>query len=261
MEQGLGFKELYEVSLKATYPIEVGGKIIESGETVAAFDRIQLANFQEIKAQSKTSGGYDNRSLVVWDETKELRLSFSQGVFSKTQFALMANAQLFNKAQKETIKINKVETGETDEEGIFSLSRAPVGNIFVYDKNIGEKIPYELVNKNILKISKPFLEIVVDYQYDYNNGYVGIQVGEALTQGYLSLVGKMRVKDDITGQVTTGIINIPRLKLMSDLSMRLGADASPQVGRLDAVALPVGGKGNKKIMEIIFLEDDVDSDM
>jgi hypothetical protein len=45
IEQGLGFKELYEVSLKATYPIEVGGKIIEPGETVAAFDRIQLANF------------------------------------------------------------------------------------------------------------------------------------------------------------------------------------------------------------------------
>jgi hypothetical protein len=70
---------------------------------------------------------------------------------------------LFNKAQKESIKINKVETGETDEEGIFSLSKIPVGNIFVYDKNIGEKISYELADKNILKISKPFLEIVVDY--------------------------------------------------------------------------------------------------
>jgi hypothetical protein len=36
----LGFKELYEVSLKATLPIEVGGKTIESGETVAFFDKI-----------------------------------------------------------------------------------------------------------------------------------------------------------------------------------------------------------------------------
>ena len=48
---------------------------------------------------------------------------------------------------------------------------------------------------------------------------------------------------------------------MSDLSMRLGADAMPQVGKLDAIALPVGAKGNKKVMEIIFLDDDIDSDM
>jgi hypothetical protein len=40
MEQELGFKELYEVSLKATYPIEVSGKTIEVDETVASFDRI-----------------------------------------------------------------------------------------------------------------------------------------------------------------------------------------------------------------------------
>jgi hypothetical protein len=48
---------------------------------------------------------------------------------------------------------------------------------------------------------------------------------------------------------------------MSNLSMRLGQDAAPQVGQLDAVAIPTGAKGKKKIMEIIFLEDDIDSDM
>ena len=41
----LNFKELYSVSLKATYPIEMGGITIEPGETVASFDRIQIANF------------------------------------------------------------------------------------------------------------------------------------------------------------------------------------------------------------------------
>jgi hypothetical protein len=40
MNNEIGFKELYEVSLKATYPIEVGGEIIEAGETIAFFDRI-----------------------------------------------------------------------------------------------------------------------------------------------------------------------------------------------------------------------------
>ena len=65
----------------------------------------------------------------------------------------------------------------------------------------------------------------------------------------------------MTGQVKTGIIKIPKLKLMSDLSIRLGKDAIPLVGKLSAIALPEGGKGSAKVMEIIFLDDDVDSDM
>jgi hypothetical protein len=40
MESNFGLKELYEVSLKATYPIEVKGRKIEIGETIAFFDRI-----------------------------------------------------------------------------------------------------------------------------------------------------------------------------------------------------------------------------
>jgi hypothetical protein len=48
---------------------------------------------------------------------------------------------------------------------------------------------------------------------------------------------------------------------MSDLSMRVGSDAIPQVGRLDAVAVPEGVRGQSKVMEITFLNDDIDADM
>jgi hypothetical protein len=102
---------------------------------------------------------------------------------------------------------------------------------------------------------------VVDYYYNYNNNYEILSIGNSLLNGYLSFEGKTRVKDDITGQVKTGIIKIPKLKLLSNLSMRLGSDAIPLVGRLDAVAIPTGPRGSKKVMEIIFLEDDIDSDM
>jgi len=86
-------------------------------------------------------------------------------------------------------------------------------------------------------------------------------IGQALTRGYLSLNGKMRVKDDDTGKVKTGIIRIPKLRLMSDLSIRVGNDAIPQVGRFDAIAVPEGARGQSKVMEIIFLNDDIDADM
>jgi hypothetical protein len=90
----INFKELYEVSLKATYPIEVGGNSIEVGETIASFDKIQIANFQEIKELASTRGGYNNMALIIWETTKEVKISFTQGVFSKRQFALLSNANL-----------------------------------------------------------------------------------------------------------------------------------------------------------------------
>lgn len=102
---------------------------------------------------------------------------------------------------------------------------------------------------------------MVDCYYEYDNGCDILSVGNPLTNGYLSFEGKTRVKDDITGQVKTGIIRIPKLKLLSNLSMRLGNDGVPLVGRLDAVAVPTGNRGSKKVMELLFLNDDIDSDM
>jgi hypothetical protein len=77
MNNELGFKELYEVSLKTTLHIEVSGEKIEAGETIAVFDRIQIANFQEIKNIASANGGWDNRSHVFWDSTKEIKISFT----------------------------------------------------------------------------------------------------------------------------------------------------------------------------------------
>ena len=85
-------------------------------------------------------------------------------------------------------------------------------------------------------------------------------IGQELVKGYLSLEARTRVKDDITGHTKTGIIKIPQLKLMSDLSMRLGENAPPQMGTFKAIGYPVGSRGDSKVMEILFLEDDIDSD-
>jgi hypothetical protein len=84
MDNKIGFKELYDVTLKATYPIEVSGRTIEKGEVVAIFDNISLAQFSEIKSHVSSNGGFNNRARVFWTDTKEMKLSFNQGVFSKT---------------------------------------------------------------------------------------------------------------------------------------------------------------------------------
>ena len=257
----LGFKELYSVSLKSTYSTEVGGNLIEPGETIAMFDKIQIANFQEIKNIASANGGFDNRSHIFWDTTKEIKINFTQGIFSKIQLALMSNSQLVENLGNETIALNVREEYESDEAGKIVIGRTLREPVFVYDLETGKKIKDWTRADNVIYLNQQYKSVIVDYWYDYANGCTSLRVGRPLTTGYLSLIGKMKVKDDTTGKVVTGIIKIPKLRLMSDLSMRVGSDAIPQVGRLDAVAVPEGGRGQSKIMEIIFLNDDIDADM
>ena len=45
MSNEFGMKELYSVFLKTTYPMRIHEKEFEEGEIIAAFDKIQIANF------------------------------------------------------------------------------------------------------------------------------------------------------------------------------------------------------------------------
>ena len=256
-----GIKELYDVTLKATYNIEMGNRKVDIGETVAAFDKIKIADFQENKKFFTANAGTDGRALIWWEETKEVKLNLTQGVFSKNQLALMCNANLIQNQGQSKVLLNRRVVLETDERGRCVVDHPILTPCFVYKQSTGEKITDFVINNNAIYVNEAYQEFLIDYYYEYNNGCEILSVGDPLIGGYLSLEGRMRVKDDITGQVKTGIIRIPKLKLLSNLSMRLGQDAVPLVGHLNAIAVPTGERGHKKVMEIIFLNDDIDSDM
>ena len=40
MSNEFSLSELYEVFIKATYPMEIGGKLFEEDETICVFDKI-----------------------------------------------------------------------------------------------------------------------------------------------------------------------------------------------------------------------------
>jgi hypothetical protein len=199
--------------------------------------------------------------LIWWDETQEVRIAFSQGVFSKTQLALMSNCNLIHNDGTSVVPMNCREIVETDSRGAARAKHLIKAPCFVYKHPSGERVLDLVIREDAINTGEPYQEYLLDYYYDYNNEYDILSVGDSLTNGYLLLEGKTRVKDDITGQVTTGIVKIPKLKLLSNLAMRLGQDAVPLVGRLDAVAVPTGERGHKKVMELIFLNDDIDSDI
>lgn len=258
--ENFSFKELEHLTLKATYPIEIGKRKIEPGEIIVKFDNIMLSNFKEIQQSISANGGWDNRGLVFWDKTKEVQLSFTQGVFNKTQFALVSGAGLVEK-EKGSISITKRENLESDVDSNIELKEIPSGNLFVYDVESGQPIEFTKSNEKILHINEPYKDVIVDYEYMYQNKADSLIIGKKVLKGYIQLEGRTKIKEDSTGQVRTGIIKIPKLKIVSDLSMRLGREATPVAGSFTAVALPTGERGNTKVMEILFLDDDIDSDI
>lgn len=262
MENNFSFKELYDVSLKTTYPMEINNRKYEVGEVITTFNNIQIVNFNEIKSRATAVGGFDNRAHVIWEDTKQIDFTFSQGIFSKTQLAMLGNSRLLEREQNSIITISKREEKEIDENGKIELKEEPSGNIFVYNAETGERLKeFGVEGKTLVFNELKYIDVVIDYTYNYLQGGTNMILGRRFISGYLYLEGKTRVKEDITGIDRTGIIRIPKLKLMSDLSIRLGSNANPVIANFRASGFPIGDKGNKKVMEMIFLNDDIDSDM
>ena len=262
MNSEFGLKELYDLTLKATFPIEMDGRKFETGEVIARFDKIQLANFREITSRVSANGGKSNPALIIWEDPKEIQLTFSQGVFSKRQFALLSNANLLKKAPEEPVLISEHYSGESDVNGRISLGRENISQVFVYDAKTYDKIkPISVdLERGVIVLAKNFQDVEIDYQYRYINDMSIMKIGQKLIGGFLLLEGKTRVKDDITGKTHTAILRIPRLKLVSDLSMRLGREAGPLLANFAAVGYPGVGK-DKMVMEMLFLNDDIDAEM
>lgn len=259
--EDFSFKELYGVSLKATSEMEIEGRKIEPGETIAVFDKIMFSTFSETKDVRVAQGGYGNKGLIYWETNKDIRLTLSQGVFSTTQMALMTNTKLLKNEGDEIIVVSARDTIETDENGAAATKHEMNGLTFVYDAETGARVLDAVCEGTTVTTNVPYQSLIVDYQYNYDNGYTSFVFGQNLTNKYLSLEGKTRVKDDVTGQVTTGIIKIPKLRLLSNLSIRLGKDAVPVAPSLNAIALPVGERGKEVIMEMAILNDEIDSDL
>ena len=262
MDNEFGIQELYFVQLKSTYPIEIKGKEIAAGEVIAAFDKVLISNFQEIHKEVAAQGGYQNRKLVIWNRTEGVNLIFTQGIFSKTQLVLMNNSRLIKLNENQRVRIAQRDELETDSEGKITLTHVPIDSwIFVYNKETGEKLTgLSMIDERTLQTSLVYKDVVVDYEYGYDNGIDVSFIGEDIFEGYVTLEGRTRIKDDVTGETHTAIIYIPKLKITSDFNLTLGQNAQPVVGKFSGTALSVGKEKQLRALEIYFLDEDIDRD-
>ena len=109
-------------------------------------------------------------------------------------------------------------------------------------------------------IASPYVSVIVDYTFLYLNNSESYFIGRRLLDGYLRLDGKIRLRDDEDGHIKTGIIEFPRVKLMSGLNMRLGSNVGPHVYRFNLVGLPFGYRKDKYVCKITILDTELPSE-
>lgn len=255
--QQFSLKELYQVSLKANYELEINGQKFYPGDVITTFDHIQLANFGEIRQFVAARGGFDNRAQVIWDTVQEVPLTFTQGVFSREQMAIMNNLRIVSQ-ENSTLILTQTEQCESNENGIIVLRHTPSSNLHV--RAIDDKGIIYTQDENMLTLNRNYCNCIVSYCFEYKNPRTNLVVGERFINGFLSLEGRTRFKDDKTGANHTGIIQIPKLKIVSKFTFQLGENAMPVNGSFDAIAYPVGPRGNVRIVDLWLLDEDIDAD-
>lgn len=262
-DNGFLIKDLYEASIKATFPITILGKTYEEDETILYFDKIEQIFFQEKTSTRAARGGYGNPGLVFWNHTTDLDCSMEMGTISQLAFGL-ANETIIKKIKESTI--SQIETLVVDEKGRAQLKHTPdlAKPIHVYLKRNG-KIVSKIVKFKIEE-STLFLEnlveeeIVADYYFLYQSSIKQLNVGQKDLNGFLKFVGKFRYTDEYTAVQKTGIIEIPKIRIISDFSIAFGRNVSPIIQTIQFQAVLTGDRQNQKALSIDFLEDDIDGD-
>ena len=257
MDTFSGIKELYDVNIRLNNPIEFNGKKFKTNETLLVFKTAEIANISENTATRQARGGYHNNPLINWETDKSMDFAITHGVLSPVSWALLSNSKIDMPKTKSVSYNELLDVIEENDYCYVDLKYKPnhcncimgvQGNpcneplpmgrrpelmlkplppskdkfIFVYDNANGERIDDSEIYQNRLFFKSPHRRVYVDYTFEYEDKIKVIRVGDRLFNGFLSLSGKMSVKDETSGEVTTAILEIPKIKLSSSLTMRLG---------------------------------------
>ena len=290
MDQYFGTKELYEVVLRAKVPMRFGSRQLEEGEPVLYFENITMSVLSEKNSPIMARGGWANLPRVIWEDRSEVQFVMQEGVMSSISMGILLSADVTTQNESEgPLLINKREGPfEIDDDARVFLEHWPVEYpikktfIYEYDRDVTQK---KIYGKRItglddgFGVERPCLELyqdkelkekadinkkyIVDYYYEYNDEALIYTIQKERFNGLFTLEGKFYSKDENEGKNYTNLIYMPKVRVVSDINLRLGERADPTMSVFNIIGLPESLGGNKKslILEITRLGEDLDGNI
>ena len=263
----LGIKELYEANFKATFDMKVGNKQFQPGESVLFFKNLKLVTINEPVSIVKSTGGRGNATHVVWENPKDVELSLQAGVLDRMGFNVLTQANVTDGSGG--LAVPKTVENFFDNNGEYDLGVLPLETkaVFLY---IVENNKLTLLNTSDYTITDGRLsagsenankEFRISFYYTYDDGYTRLRVDKNRMNGVFKFEGKAYYKDENDGLMKTAIIQMPKLKLVSNLQLILGEQADPLVSTFMGIATP--GQLNigesDVVIDIQLLDSDIDA--
>lgn len=289
VDEYFGVKELYEVMLKAKVPMQFGSRHLEEGEPVLYFEKVNMAMLTEQSSPIMARGGWANLPHVIWEDRSEVQFSLTEGVMSKISMGILFSANVTDKPYGESILVPRREGPyDLDSDHQLFLDNWPVGvdrkKTFIYEytrdvaqkKVYGKRIhgkmdPFDPTlerpcvqvyeDKELTKLADSTKQYIVDYYYEYENEALIYNIQKERFNGLFTLEGKFYTKDENDGINYTNLIYMPKVRVMSDISLRLGERADPTVAVFNIIGMPENTISNKKglILEVTSLSNDIDN--
>ena len=285
-----GIKELKQVTLRAKTPMVFGSRRLEADEPVLYFENVSMSLLNQKASPVMARGGWANLPRVIWEDREAVNFTLSEGVMSSISMGILLSANMMEKENSELLVPRREGPFELDEDHRLYLQDWPTASdkrktfIFEYERDVAQKKVY---GKRIFGISDPFepskerpcLEVyedkelqvladinkryVIDYFYEYQKEALIYTIQKERFNGLFTLEGKFYSKDENDGLNYTNLIYMPKVRVVSDISLRLGERADPTVSVFNIIGMPENMDNNKNglILEITRLSEDIDSDI
>ena len=268
-DQYFGTKGLYEVVLKANTSMKMGPRNVEVGEPVLYFNNISIAQLNEDTRPIMARGGWGNMPHVIWEDRAEMTFVLSEGVMNAVSMGILMSALMLENKGTDALYIPKAEGPfDLDRNNSFFLQETPAEKkkafCFEYSNDVPQKkINYQLDGKRVTvpngDRSKTYF---FDYYYRYGKEAITYLIEKERFNGTFSLEGKFYTKDENVGLNTTNILYMPKVRIMSNINLRLGERADPTVAVFNIIAMPQMTEDSRyELMKIIRLGEDIDGDI
>jgi hypothetical protein len=136
---------------------------------------------------------------------------------------------------------------------------------FYYDlNNIQKKIEVKptIIDEKLRIISfgkeYAYKNILCDYYFNYNKDVILYSMARERFTNLYSLEATFLMKDENDGLLHTGLLRMPKVRVVSNINLRMGERADPSVSTFNIIAIPES-KGNREsvVCEVLYLDEDI----
>ena len=291
LDQYYGMKELYQVVLKAKTPMQFGSRYIEKDEPILYFEHVNISLLSQRNNPIIARGGWANLPQVIWEDRSDVTFSLSEGVLSSVGLGILFSANVTEKQHDEEILVRRREGPfELDSNGCITLKNWPVDLnkkktfIYKYARDVIQKkvygtrihghldpfdntrqVPYIKIfeDKMCQTQADRDCEYIIEYYYQYPTEALIYRIQKQRFNGLFTLEGKFYSKDENEGINYTNLIYMPKVRVVSDINLRLGEKADPTMSVFNIIGMPENMGSNKEglILQMTRLDSDIDSDV